>query len=243
MATLAAAPTALSASARRSWSAARSLRRQGVALAGEPLGQPARALRGLTAHPARDQRDGQQHERRDHPALDPVRRLREQPQAAGDRHHDAGADERHAPARRPEQRGDLAGRRAAPRREQRDRRDGEPGEVGDRAEQMHQQRHSDTALVPYFSATRSGRPPMAHRSGRASAWSWRRLRVTGDVLVAARGVERTFETGKVEVRALRGVDLELRRARWWRSWARAAAARRRCSTASRGSSRSTPARS
>jgi putative ABC transport system ATP-binding protein len=33
----------------------------------------------------------------------------------------------------------------------------------------------------------------------------------GDVLVAARGVERTFETGKVQVRALRGVDLELRR--------------------------------
>jgi putative ABC transport system ATP-binding protein len=32
-----------------------------------------------------------------------------------------------------------------------------------------------------------------------------------DVLVAARGVERTFETGKVQVRALRGVDLELRR--------------------------------
>ena len=32
-----------------------------------------------------------------------------------------------------------------------------------------------------------------------------------DVLVAARGVERTFETGKVQVRALRGVDVELRR--------------------------------
>ena len=33
----------------------------------------------------------------------------------------------------------------------------------------------------------------------------------GDGLVAARGVERTFETGKVQVRALRGVDVELRR--------------------------------
>jgi ABC-type lipoprotein export system ATPase subunit len=38
-----------------------------------------------------------------------------------------------------------------------------------------------------------------------------RTSIPGDVLVAARGVERTFETGNVQVRALRGVDLELRR--------------------------------
>ena len=48
-------------------------------------------------------------------------------------------------------------------------------------------------------------------------------------IVEARSVRKTYDTGAVRVDALRGVDLALEpAARWSRSWARAAAGRRRC---------------
>ena len=62
-------------------------------------------------------------------------------------------------------------------------------------------------------------------------------------IVEARSLRKTYDTGAVRVEALRGVDLALDEARWSRSWGRAAAARRPCSTASPASTRSTAARS
>ena len=45
------------------------------------------------------------------------------------------------------------------------------------------------------------------------------------------GVEKTYRSGRISFRALNGVDLAIaKRARWWRSPARRAAARPRSST-------------
>ena len=47
----------------------------------------------------------------------------------------------------------------------------------------------------------------------------------GQNIILVRGVHKTYHTGKIKVHALRGVDLDIRRGGWLRSWAQADAVR------------------